>query len=450
MSWLPCAEGAECTTVSVPVDHGVPDGPRREIAVRRLRAAGPSRGQLWYVDGGPGDSGTADLAKLAGVHRLVPDLDLVAFDPRGVGESGRLGCPTAEAKRSRDGAEITRKEWAMCLPVLRMTPDLPTYTTAQTAADLWDTLTTLREGTVVLWGVSYGTFLVNRLLVDHPAAADAVVLDGLAPPTWTFDRFDAGLDAQARRWLDEACAADPACAAHLGPDPVAFAERVHTGLEDRPCAGIDARMSRLIAGVLFQAGDLATHMPAALFRLDRCAAKDRRALARLVRTLGGTVTEKPSHSPVLQRQIAYTDLWAPSDADALRLALTTTVATTEVSANFAEQAEAWPVGPRDPARGVFAAPEMPVLLMHGGHDAAIPMEVAAEYAAAWPAAQWVPVPTAGHVTFNAGECPQSIFAAFVADPRKVDTTCVTMMPAPSFAAAPGDAELWGVGDRWGD
>jgi hypothetical protein len=103
--WLPCdvddPPGVECASVEVPVDHAEPDGPSRPIAVRRVPARGVRKGQLWYVDGGPGDSGTADLATVADAHGLFPDLDLVAFDVRGVGESGRLGCPQRGGYRDR-------------------------------------------------------------------------------------------------------------------------------------------------------------------------------------------------------------------------------------------------------------------------------------------------------------------------------------------------------------
>src|SRR5688572_32273713 len=104
--WEPCVDdeppAVQCAWVEVPVDHGDPDGPTRTLAVRRIPALEPARGQLWYVDGGPGDSGTADLATVAEVHPLFPDLDLVAFDVRGVGQSGRLGCPVQEAPDSEE------------------------------------------------------------------------------------------------------------------------------------------------------------------------------------------------------------------------------------------------------------------------------------------------------------------------------------------------------------
>jgi pimeloyl-ACP methyl ester carboxylesterase len=463
--WDSCVDdvppGVECAFVAVPIEHGDPEGPAREIAVRRVPALEPARGQLWYVDGGPGDSGTADLADVAGAHELFPDLDLVAFDVRGVGDSGRLGCPAQEASSSEEGTEIVGDEWGACLDQVADVPDLDTYTTAQTAHDLADLIAELGEGTVVLWGVSYGTFLVNRLLVDHPDVADAIVLDGLAPPTWTFSEFDAGLDAQARRWLSEACADDAACRAHLGSDPEGYAEQVLTLVENGHCKklGLDAPTTRLLAGVLFQVGgDLATQMPPVFHRLERCKQRDVKAFVHLFDTLfpegGGGVGEKSSHSAVLQRQIAYTDLWAPgADPDALHDALEHVVATTAVSASFSDWAAEWPAGPPDPEVGRFAdPPAVPVLLLHGGYDASLSLDVARSYAAAWPDALWVAVPFAPHVAFNAGDCPQSIVERFVAVPdAPVDTSCVADMPPPSFAADPDvDVDVWGTDDRWGD
>jgi hypothetical protein len=214
-----------------------------------------------------------------------------------------------------------------------------------------------------------------------------------------------------------------------------------------------------LSGVLFQlGGDLATQMPPVFFRLDRCKRRDVKAFVHLFDTLfpedGSGVGEKPSHSAVLQRQIAYTDLW-DDDADpaALHAFIEDAVATTAVSANFSDVAGSWPVGPTDPAAGQFAdPPAIPILLMHGGYDASISLGVADDFAAAWPDADWVPVPYAAHVAFNSGSCPQSLVESFVADPgAALDTSCVAAMTPPSFAADPTrDLELWGVDDRWGD
>jgi len=199
-------------------------------------------------------------------------------------------------------------------------------------------------------------------------------------------------------------------------------------------------------------------MPPVFHRLARCKRRDVKAFVHLFDTLfpedGSGVAEKPSHSAVLQRQIAYSDLWDHgSDPEALQTFLDDAVAVTGVSASFSEWAATWPVGPIDPEAGRFAEPPLvPVLLLHGGYDASIALPVAEAYATAWPDAGWVPVPYAHHVAFNAGACPQSIMERFVADPgADLDTSCAAEMEPPSFAAdATADLALWGVDDRWGD
>ncbi|MCZ9337062.1 alpha/beta hydrolase, partial [Streptomyces sp. TRM76130] len=63
LRWAPCGDpaqpGAECTTLSVPVDWARPDGPTLDLAVARRKAADPAArvGSMVFGPGGPGDSG---------------------------------------------------------------------------------------------------------------------------------------------------------------------------------------------------------------------------------------------------------------------------------------------------------------------------------------------------------------------------------------------------------
>src|SRR5262245_20324555 len=61
IAWAPCAEypGAECGTLSVPVDWNRPRGPRIDVALARTRATDPAAriGSLIINPGGPGGSG---------------------------------------------------------------------------------------------------------------------------------------------------------------------------------------------------------------------------------------------------------------------------------------------------------------------------------------------------------------------------------------------------------
>lgn len=472
LGWAPCDLGdrtGECATVPLPLDPTVPDGPTIVVAVARLRAlTEPARGQLWFVTGGPGDAGVEDLAAASGVHELLaPDLDLLTFDHRGTGGSTRLSCPVQEDPASAEGFEIVGDEWGPCAQHVADTyaDVLPFVTVTAAAADLVALTDLVAEDgdEVYWWGLSYGTYLVQRALSRAPDRADGVLLDGLVPADFDFAAFDSGLDQVARALL-AACADDPVCAEHLGADPEATALRVLADVEDGQCRklGLDAPTSRLLAGVLLQRGDAyPTLIPPIFSRLDRCAGRDVRAFVHLFDTLfpagGGGIGEKPGHSPVAQRHLAYGDLWGPDapPLSALQDVVDQAVATTAVSVSFAETRPDWPlVPPSAPEDGSYPITTVPILALQGALDPTGPLD-RLDGLAAWldrPDGHFVVVPSAHHVTLNYGECPRSIQAAFLADPRApLDASCLADVPPLAFAGDPSfDEAIWGTADRWGD
>src|SRR5579884_2726220 len=82
--------GARCTTVAVPVDYDNPGGPHAHLAMIRIPATGQRLGSLLVNPGGPGASAVDSVAAMGAALAGSPvneHLDLVGFDPRGVGHS---------------------------------------------------------------------------------------------------------------------------------------------------------------------------------------------------------------------------------------------------------------------------------------------------------------------------------------------------------------------------
>src|SRR5689334_10203541 len=93
VDWQPCADadGFDCATYSVPRDYKHPDGRRLDLAVARLPAKDQAHkiGSLFVNYGGPGADAVA-TTKAVGADlfgALNDRFDIVAFDPRGTGES---------------------------------------------------------------------------------------------------------------------------------------------------------------------------------------------------------------------------------------------------------------------------------------------------------------------------------------------------------------------------
>src|ERR1700694_1044940 len=95
VAWIDCGSGFQCGTVAVPLDYSNPPGGVIKIALTRKPATDSSHriGSVLLNPGGPRGSviGFArNAAKL--MANLNTRLDLVGFDPRGVGQSAPVRC----------------------------------------------------------------------------------------------------------------------------------------------------------------------------------------------------------------------------------------------------------------------------------------------------------------------------------------------------------------------
>ena len=99
----PCAkdmaEGFECVTLTVPLDHFHDTGKTTQVtfAIKRHTAKGPGKGVFVTATGGPGTSGIQSAVDYrdAFAESVQQDYDVVFFDQRGAHLSGDLTCPNA-------------------------------------------------------------------------------------------------------------------------------------------------------------------------------------------------------------------------------------------------------------------------------------------------------------------------------------------------------------------
>jgi hypothetical protein len=96
----------QCGTLRVPLNYGRPNSQLITIAITRLPAtdAKHSLGDLVVNPGGPGTSGYLMPIQLVTSNNQVAKLDdhynLIGFDPRGVGYSARVSCPSLSQTRA--------------------------------------------------------------------------------------------------------------------------------------------------------------------------------------------------------------------------------------------------------------------------------------------------------------------------------------------------------------
>ncbi|HEY8984317.1 MAG TPA: alpha/beta fold hydrolase, partial [Streptomyces sp.] len=193
----PAPDRVECATLSVPLDHRRPDGPRIDIAVSRVPASGPPaerRGALLVNPGGPGGSGlpyaVTKRAKLpASVRRAY---DVIGFDPRGVGASAPADCGAMGGLFDSPAPDLEGR--AYLASQKRLADDcaagaLPYLSTEETAHDMDAIRTALGEPALDFLGVSYGSYLGAAYTALFPARTGRMVLDSVVGP-WDWYDFD--------------------------------------------------------------------------------------------------------------------------------------------------------------------------------------------------------------------------------------------------------------------
>ena len=209
----PGAAGFTCSMLTVPLDHsGHVTGTLRLQVAAGSNVRAP-RGVLLFLTGGPGQPGVPFVPRIR--SRLAPLFSayrLVMFDQRGTGQFGAINCPALQAVVG--SSDITVPPTAAvrrCASIIG--PSRRFYSTRDTVADIETLRQALGARTVVLDGVSYGTYVAERYALAHPGHVSKLVLDSILPqvdPGRTDAFYLVGLRAVGRV-LRSACRVTPVC-----------------------------------------------------------------------------------------------------------------------------------------------------------------------------------------------------------------------------------------------
>ncbi|MDX6719172.1 MAG: hypothetical protein QOJ63_1426 [Solirubrobacteraceae bacterium] len=267
LDWQPCGEAAHvtCTTVKVPRDYDRPRGASFKLFVAKSPATDPAHriGSLFINFGGPGGT-AADTFEALGAD-LFPGLnarfDIIAMDPRGVGQSEpSIDC---KADQQTDGIyaqpfttpdnldvhALTAKDSryvGRCLALNRGV--LPYVSTASVARDVDLIRRALGERQITYFGFSYGTFLGSTYASLFPGNYRAMVLDGpvdadayINDPMRNLSSQSTAFERALGRFL-QACASDQAaCRGFGGADPWDAYDQLLERLDATPLTTADGR-----------------------------------------------------------------------------------------------------------------------------------------------------------------------------------------------------------------
>ena len=161
-----CPRGAQCATLTVPLDHTGQTAGTQSVAYAKLPATGARTGTLVLLSGGPGQAAiplTTGFAEL--LEPLRASYDIVTVDQRGTGDSGAVEC---DVESVSECAERLGNRRAF-------------MNTPETARDLEDLRAALGVEQLTLFGVSYGAKVASEYARRYPARTAAVILDSPAP-----------------------------------------------------------------------------------------------------------------------------------------------------------------------------------------------------------------------------------------------------------------------------
>lgn len=192
IDWEPCGGRVECGTLAVPLDYAKPDGRTIELSLIRIPARDASQrlGVLLANPGGPGASAiefTRIWANLLS-NDIRNRFDIVAFDPRGVGESTPIVChDRLQELVAFDPDPDNDAEWDAAKRVSRLFAEdcareyggiLPHLGTKNVARDMDTIRAALGEAKLNYVGYSYGTSIGAVYADMFPGSIRAMVLDG--------------------------------------------------------------------------------------------------------------------------------------------------------------------------------------------------------------------------------------------------------------------------------
>jgi pimeloyl-ACP methyl ester carboxylesterase len=442
---LPADIPVDCAAHEVPRKHDQPAGAKLSLYVHHVPALEQRKGQVWLLNGGPGQSGLGWLgAWLVAARTALPGYDFYIPDHRGTGLSTPLQCARTLAS-NKTGNDW----WLACIAEAEQTAgSLDAFTATEAARDVATLIDEERHGDepVYVWGVSYGSFWAHRYLQVAPTQPSGVVLESLCLNNCEKVPSDANVDATAQQLL-AVCGADAFCAGKLGADPwsraVALMGQPSTFCSD---LGGPKALRGALAGI---ASGAPTLLPMALYRAERCNASDVSALRLIEKYLGAP---QAGWSDVLSMNIELSEIWVPKDAPTAQAEDAALTISSDSDSFGAKVYPVWPVYPHDQYFGQWATSTAPLLMLSGTLDfgtSGAGMDDDASHFTA-PNQRRVIFPNEGHAPSVRSPCAQSVGISFLRDPgAPLDTACVTSLPPLDFHVTTATSRrILGTDDAW--
>jgi pimeloyl-ACP methyl ester carboxylesterase len=466
VEWL---AGASCGYLVVPEDRSRPTGRTIRLMVAKYpaRSAEKRPDPVVYLAGGPGDIAPLEVNGFIAAD-FIRDRDIVVMSQRGTmfSEPALTCAASDDFSRKLLGmrfySEATKRAHLAateaCHRDLAATgADLSAYNSTESAADFADLRKVLGIEAWNVYGTSYGSYLAQTLMRDHPEGIRSVVLDSVLPTTYTV----AANWQNARDGFDnifQACAAEPACnAAHPR------LEETFTGLVNKleaepltatvkdPATAEDIEVvidgGALIDWLRNQNYGVPT-LQAAPDRIDGLAAGRPDAIQAIALDRASRAPPSGPDVPSLGYGLAFgvscresypfatpEDLAAAGRKAFPDYPLSVTREGIGGWAYFNEDCrDVWKVPAAPEVMRQPVASGVPTLLISGSFDTLTSLAGAKAAAAKLSNATIISIPGIGHFVSPWSPCAQAVIVSFLADPDAPDTSCVGALKPQSFTS----------------
>jgi pimeloyl-ACP methyl ester carboxylesterase len=274
IEWKACdgstSTQVECGNIEVPFDYAVPEQGSFVIYVKKHNAASPADriGSMMVNPGGPGFGGSslADDAQYYFSQDLIDRFDIIAWDPRGTGESTpAVNCvDTFDEYFGLDSPPETPDEKQALIDASQAFNDkcaensgtiLPYISTQASAQDINSLRLALGEEKVSFFGFSYGSELGTTWATMFPETVRAIVVDGAVDPNASSIQEGMnqakGFEGQLATFLKQ-CSEKTTCAFHNGGKAEAAFDKLVLDIDATPLE-VSIDRTPVTQGVLFTA-----------------------------------------------------------------------------------------------------------------------------------------------------------------------------------------------------
>ena len=274
IEWKACdgntSAQVECGNIEVPFDYADPEQGSFVLNIRKHNAASPADriGSMMVNPGGPGFGGSslADDAQYYFSQDLIDHFDIIAWDPRGTGETTpAVNCvDTFDEYFGLDSPPETPEEKQALIDASQAFNDkcaensgtiLPYISTKASAQDINSLRLALGEEKVSYFGFSYGSELGTTWATMFPETVRAIVVDGAVDPNASSTQEGLnqakGFEGQLSTFLKQ-CSEKTTCEFHNGGNAEAAFDKLVLDIDTTPLE-VSKDRTLVTQGVLFTA-----------------------------------------------------------------------------------------------------------------------------------------------------------------------------------------------------